>query len=381
MARDEILITGATGFLGTALLRRLLAPGAGPRRVWALVRAGDEQQALARLRASLAPVLGDIDVDRLVAIPADLERPGIGLEPEHAAAIAEHVTHVIHAAASVSFSLPLQRARAINVAGTERVLELAGRCRRLRRLSHVSTAYVAGTHRGAFREDDLDVGQAFRNTYEQTKWEAERLVRAHAERLPVQVLRPSIVVGEQSDGWTASFNVLYTPLRAYSRGALPAIPARRDAPVDVVSVSYVADAILALALTDAGRCRTYHLTASERATTVGELIDLSAAALDRPAPALLPPLLYRHLLHPVLKARSRGARRRWLERGEVFFPYFSARSRFDATRARAALEPAGLLPAPLADYFDELIGYARRVDWGRRPEPAAVERAAALALA
>lgn len=368
MPRGDVLITGATGFLGTALLRRLLEDGQH-RRVWALVRAPDEAAARARVRAALAPVLGDLDADdeRVVAIPADLEQPQLGLAPGHAEAIARSVTEIIHAAASVSFSLPLEQARAINVAGTERLLELARRCPRLRRFAYVSTAYVAGTHRGRFGEDDLDVGQGFTNTYEQTKWEAERLVRAHAERLPVQVLRPSIVIGEQADGWTASFNVIYTPLRAFARGALPAIPARRAAPVDIVSVSYVADAILALALTDAGRCRTYHLTAGPQACTVGQLIDLSAAALDRPPPTTLPPRLYRHLLHPLLKARSRGARRRWLERGEAFFPYFAPRVRFDVTRAQAALAPLGIAPAPLGDYFGELMAYAQRVDWGLQP--------------
>jgi hypothetical protein len=65
--------------------------------------------------------------------------------------------------------------------------------------------------------------------------------------------------------------------------------------------------------------------------------------------------------------RSSGARRRWLERSEVFFPYFAARVRFDTSRASAILAPMGVRPAPLASYFDHLIDYAEQVDWGRRP--------------
>ena len=95
-------------------------------------------------------------------------------------------------------------------------------------MTYISTAYVAGCHRGVFGEDDLDVGQRFRNAYEQSKFEAERLVRAAgAGGLPVTIARPSIVVGDRHSGWTASFNVLYSPLRALARGAYPILPARR----------------------------------------------------------------------------------------------------------------------------------------------------------
>ena len=106
---------------------------------------------------------------------------------------------------------------------------------------------MAGTHKGEFGEDQLDVGQRFRNPYEQSKFEAERLVRAADGRLPIQIFRPSIVVGERTTGWTPAFNVLYSPLKAFVRGSLPAVPARRSAPVDVVPVDYVADAVFELA--------------------------------------------------------------------------------------------------------------------------------------
>ena len=103
------------------------------------------------------------------------------------------------------------------------MLELAELCRRrggLRRFSYVSTAYVAGTHDGEFSEDQLDVGQGFRNPYERSKFEAEQLVRAYRGRLPIQVFRPSIIVGERATGWTVSFNVLYAPLKAFAAGRL-----------------------------------------------------------------------------------------------------------------------------------------------------------------
>ena len=91
-------------------------------------------------------------------------------------------------------------------------------------MTYVSTAYVAGDRRGLAREAELDVGQGFRNAYEQSKHEAERLVWSRRERLPVTIVRPSIVVGERGTGWTASFNVVYGPLRAFASGTYPRAP-------------------------------------------------------------------------------------------------------------------------------------------------------------
>ena len=90
------------------------------------------------------------------------------------------VSEVVHGAASVSFELGLEATWAINVTGSRRVLEFAERCQRvtggLRRFTYISTAYVAGEHAGSFSEDDLEVGQCFRNPYERSKFEAERIL-------------------------------------------------------------------------------------------------------------------------------------------------------------------------------------------------------------
>ena len=106
----------------------------------------------------------------------------------------------MHCAASISFDLPLDEARLINVEGTREVIGLAREaksCGRLDRFIHVSTAYVAGITKGTFRERQLDAGQEFRNTYEQTKWEAEHVVNDAADLNPV-IARPSIVMGEST---------------------------------------------------------------------------------------------------------------------------------------------------------------------------------------
>jgi nucleoside-diphosphate-sugar epimerase len=259
------------------------------------------------------------------------------------------------------------------VEGTQRVLELAERCDQrggLRRLTHISTAYVAGEHRGSFNEDDLDVGQSFHNAYERTKFEAEILLARWHGRLPITIVRPSIVVGERDSGWTTSFNVLYWPLRAFSRGAYLALPARREAPVDVVPVDYVTDAILALSQAREAEGTTFHLTAGQHTSSVGELVELASAFFERTAPRLLAPSIYCNLVHPLLVATSRDPRRRrLLSRSAVFFPYFAANVRYDDRRSRVALRTTGITPTPLRSYFDRLAEFALAAEWGRREIP------------
>ena len=361
-----VLLTGATGLVGMEVLARFLERTDRP--VFCLVRGRDRHEASERLQRTVTALLGDAEpyADRLVALPGDIQQPGLGLE--RVDDVAEAVTDVVHGAASVSFELGLRESRAINVEGTRRMLELAALCDRrggLRSFSYVSTAYVAGTHRGRFGEDDLEAGQGFRNAYEQSKYEAERLVREHAAALPVSVFRPSIIVGDRRTGWTQAFNVLYGPLRAFARGAYPMVPARRSAPVDVVSVDYVADAIFTLVTARPAEGRTYNLTAGDDVSTVGELVDLAAERFDRPRPVSVPPAVYRRALHPLLLRVADPRKRRALARTEAYFPYFAVDTWFDDARARDALRPAGVRPAPLAGYFDRIVDFALRADWGR----------------
>jgi thioester reductase-like protein len=334
-----VLLTGATGFVGTEILSRFLERG--DRHIFALVRAENDDQAAARLPAH----------DRLTAVAGDIEQGELGLADDTRELLRREVTTVLHCAASVSFDLPLEESRAVNVEGSRRVLEFARSCDRLERFSYVSTAYVAGEPGGVFREDALSVGQRFRNPYERSKFEAELVLRSEGRDLPLQILRPSIVVGDSSTGRTSSFNVLYGPLKAFARGAVPAIPARRNAPVDIVPVDYVADRVHELATH--GPDETFHLVAGRNATTVGRLLEMSSEERGRAQPTVLPPRLYRRWVHPWLRRKYRGLRRM-----EVYFPYFAMRVRFDDRR---------LGPGPRVEsYFHRLVRYAQAAGWGRR---------------
>jgi len=327
-----ILLTGATGFVGMEILARLLEAG---EEVACVVRGDDPAGRLsaamdtmgipAASRAGVRAVAGDVT--------APLPR-------------LYGVRTIVHCAASVSFGLDLDEARRINVDGTRHALAAAEHAGA--RYVHVSTAYVAGRHRGVFREGHPACAQTFRNTYEQTKHEAEILVAGSGAG--AVVLRPSIVVGESTTGWTPAFNVLYWPLRAFDRGLLPAVPARPGARVDVVPVDYVADAIVHVATQRPDVQGTLHLVAGHAAPTVEHLIDLAAATLGRERPPLT--------ATPVdLATRSEEAAR--------YLPYFDMEVVFDDARARDVLEPAAITPPPLGDYFERLIAYARAARWGK----------------
>jgi thioester reductase-like protein len=335
--------------------------------VTALVRARDDEDARRRVDDVLANLFGLSARryrGRVEALAADLTAPRLGLTAACERRLAERVTTIIHSAANVSFTQPLCEARATNVQGTQRMLdfaELAAASGGLDRYAHISTAYVAGTHEGRFSEQDLDLGQGFNNAYEQSKYEAEILVRERSS-VPYTVLRPSIVVGDRRSGWTSAFNVLYWPLRAFERGLFTAVPADPTAPCDVVSVDYVADAIHALCEAPGGIGETYHLSAGRNASTVAEIAGLASRYFRRPLPHILSPAEFAARLET-----ADGTRRAAMQAGIAYFPYFSTRAQFDESRARAQLGPEGPAAAPLREYMERLLDFATRSRWGKRP--------------
>jgi nucleoside-diphosphate-sugar epimerase len=298
-------------------------------------------------------------------MPGDLLQPGLGLSAEDHRLVCESVDRIIHCAASISFTQPLAQARAINVSGVGRMIGLAREISatgRLRRFVHISTAFVSGSHEGAFTERDLELGQKYRNSYEQSKNEAERVL-ASATDLPIVIARPSMVVGHQASGWTPSFNVIYWPIRAFERGLLNVIPARPDSIVDFTPVDHVASTIIALTNGQDAH-GTYNLVAGEKAVRADRLLELLSGSTGSSATS------------PVqLRALRNGER---LPVGaEALLPYFDVRTRFGDDRTRDLLAYAGIgLPEP-ESYLPRLLNYAHDTAWGKRP----ISRQAALRAA
>jgi nucleoside-diphosphate-sugar epimerase len=348
--KPTVFLTGATGFLGMEVLARLLEEG--DREVLALVRAPDDAAAEQRLDDVLLKLWDDPSPyrSRVTAVRGDVTAPGLGLGSRRDE-WATRTGAVLHCAASTSFDLPLDEARAINVDGTARVLDFAvdAQAREgLERFLHVSTAYVAGRYEGTFRERQLDAGQTFRNTYEETKADAESIVTLARELGPA-IARPSIVVGESDSGWTPAFNVLYWPLRAFSRGMFKEVPALADGHVDVVPIDYVADSLVhLLGRREAG---VFNLVSGRNAPRVEELANLASDWFGKPHPKLVEPIPPEHLGD---------------DQGDVFVPYFDMRVVFDDSRARSVLGPAGIEAPILRDYFGRLMEYAEAARWGKR---------------
>ena len=274
-------------------------------------------------------------------------RPGLGISPLQRDRITGSVTAVVHCAASVSFTMALDEARRINVEGTREIVKLAVDARErgvLERFVHVD-GVRRGDRVGIISEHDGDVGQTFRNTYEQTKLEAEQLVNDSG--LPAAIVRPSVIVGDSATGWTQAFNVIYWPLQAFARGLFPTVPGDPAASLDIVPVNTVANALLEL-LRGPVRGGAFHVVAGDAAPSNAELATMAAEAFDAEPPVF------------VALGEDEDAEKL----AGALVPYFSVRCTFDARRARELL---GATPPPLREYFPSLMRYAREARWGKSP--------------
>ena len=309
-------MTGATGFLGTQTARRLLARR--DVRLVVLVRGKDHEDAVRRLSRTWWPwpELSAGIGRRVEVLAGDVGTPLLGLQKKDHEGLAARVTHIIHCAADLRLDGPIDELRKINVHGTAEMLDLAARAHRhhgLTRFAHVSTAYVAGRRTGPVPEEDLGDSSGFSNTYEQTKFEGERLVRRAAGEFPVSVFRPGMIVGDSRTGEISTFNTVYVPLRLYLSGRLKVIPCKGEHPVNVVPVDYVADAVSRLTFDQRAAGRTFHLTIPSRLLpTARQLLEsvrtwarselsvrlpkplmmpISAVSLDRRILRVIPPAL------------------------------------------------------------------------------------------
>ena len=359
--------------VGRELLCRMVRSSSN--RVVCLVRAHSQEEADARVDSTLRAMehqpLTVEERSRVSAVPGDLTLDRLGLSVSRWDALLDVVQRIVHGAATVAWDRPLDEVRRINVDGTRRVLELAEGAQkrgRLRKVDYVSTCMVAGKRAGLVGEQDLDDRFGFWNSYEQSKFEAERLVRERADALPVSIYRLSMVVGDSRTGYTSAFKVLYWPLKMLSKGVFRIVPADPGGIVDMVPVDYVGGAIEALSADSAQRGKCFHLAAGpECASTVSQMLDLAVSTLDARRPRLISPRVYFALVRPVLHAVSSDKQREFLRKGRVYLPYLSYQAQFDTAQARAALEPHGIRPPHVGEYFRQLVAYAVSTNWGQGP--------------
>lgn len=370
--RQVILLTGATGAIGRELLARMVrVPNT---RVICLVRAKTDEEAASRLSATLDELanhaLSGEERSRISALRGDITQERMGLDTAKWEALAEQTTRIVHGAANVSWSLPLEDARRINVFGTGELLRLGEAAYRrgtLRAFDYLGTVMVAGKRQGLIGEEELDEKLGFWSTYEQSKAEAERTVRARRGTLPISIFRLSMVVGDSRTGHTSSFNVMYWPLKMLSRGMFWIAPADPQGVVDVVPVDYATDAVEALSRDPGQRGKCFHIAAGpQNCCTVSEFLDLAVEVMRIRRPLLVNPAVFFALVKPLILTVTWGKRREAFHKARVYVPYLSYHARFDDTQARTALEPLGLRPPLVSTYFRNLINYAVATDWGKR---------------
>jgi nucleoside-diphosphate-sugar epimerase len=227
---------------------------------------------------------------------------------------------------------------------------------------------VAGERTGLIRENELAVGQGYRNTYEQSKAEAEALVRSRLKSLPGVILRPSIIVGDSRTGVTSSFKMMYWPLKIYARRLWRTVPGYPDAVLDIVPVDYVATAVARLAFDETAFGSTVHLCAGTRGSASIEQVARRAMEyFNAPAPRYVEPNLFFSAIRPLLFMALWGRKRRVLRDGAAYRDYFTMKMQFDTANADRLLGAVGVHPPPVLDYLDRLFHYCVASDWGRKP--------------
>ena len=266
-AQSSFFVTGATGLVGRRVVDGLLEdPRVG--RVFVLAR---DVRRLGGVRVS--------DAERLIPIRGDLMLEGLGIDAATRRHLAREVTGVIHCAANTSFSQALEDARAVNRDGTGRLLELSSGWTRVTRWLLTSSAFVQGNRTGFVPDDDTLAPAGWLNAYEQSKAEAEALVKA--ERSDWVVARPSTIVCDDGAGTITQVNAVHRALRLYSGGLAAMLPGTDDSALDVVTTEYVASGVARLATASGIEGQTFHLCAGRGAMPLDELLDLTHEAFRR----------------------------------------------------------------------------------------------------
>ncbi len=165
----KVLLTGGTGFLGTALVEKILRSLPELGRLYLLIRRSREKgaterfvkdmlgsAAFRRLREELGEGFEGYVSEKVRVLEGDVHAPGLGLPEGELDELSREADVVIHSAASVVFDAPLDAALDANVRGTLGLLRLARGWEKRPTFVHVSTAYVAGTRKGIIPEEPPD---------------------------------------------------------------------------------------------------------------------------------------------------------------------------------------------------------------------------------
>ncbi len=356
-----VFVTGWPGFIGRRLVRSLPAQLDPSRdRVVLLTRA--HRAGAGRVELDALGLRGEV-------LEGDVAHMHLGLSGAEYKALASEVTEIWHLAGLYDLGADADVIRAVNLDGTRGVVELARAAPRLARLPHMSTAYVSGEREGVILEEELDVGQRFRNGYERSKFEAEVLVRAAMADLPATVYRPAIVVGDSRTGAIDRFEGPYylAILLVASPLAVPLpLTGGALAPLNVAPVDFVVDAALSIGRNPAAVGKTVHLTDPAPLST-RKVYELIAARAGKSLPHVgVPHGAVEALLSlPLVERLARPHRNaiRLLNHVAIY----NCRNQLDL------LDGTGIRCPPITDYLDRLIEFVKVYFTTPPPQPPPIE--------
>ena len=279
------LLTGATGLVGRYLMRDLLLKG---KKLAVLVR--PSKKAFARERVETILQMWEQELGRRLPRPVILSgevcEPDLGLSEKNIRWVGNYCDQMIHGAAVLKFTGQDRNADPwrTNLGGTKNAIEFSRRSG-IKHFHYISTAYVCGRRDQVVAEDELDVGQEFRNDYEISKFEAEQLVEQADCFESKTIYRPSVVVGDSKSGYTSTYHGLFLYLRLFAmllperqpndQGLIETpirLPMDGDEPRNLVPVDWVSKTIAHLVSTPEAFGRTYHLV-PDKCITAREVID------------------------------------------------------------------------------------------------------------
>ncbi|XP_060532693.1 fatty acyl-CoA reductase 1 [Cylas formicarius] len=325
MYKDKtIFITGGTGFVGKVLIEKLLRSCSQVNKIYILIRTKKWKHPNDRLKDMFASPLydmvkeqrGEDIINKVSPVVGDVMLPNLGICKEDREMLAEEVEFIFHCAATIRFDETLSKAVFLNARGTKYMLDLAKECKKLLCFAHLSTAYChlherilyekpypppADPHKVIQTVEWLDeevintitptILGDIPNTYAFTKALGEALVGEEKDRLPVVILRPSVVIPiwkEPLPGWTDNINGPTGLLIGAGKGVIRTMYCKQDSYADYVPVDITVNAML-LCVFDyvelKGGRWVYNLTSSaEYKITMEEIINIGRRVINTRIP-------------------------------------------------------------------------------------------------
>ncbi|MEM8681417.1 MAG: SDR family oxidoreductase [Planctomycetota bacterium] len=364
--KDHLLLTGATGFIGQYLLRRLLLQDIP---VVVIARGNDQQSANDRLMSIVTKFEQEEGrkLRKPICFTGDLTEEMVGLDDNALDWFEQNCRAVLHNAASIRFHAPnhdrTKEPWVSNLTGVQNMLELC-RVANMQEFHHISTAYVSGVRTDRVLESELDVGQEFVNDYQQSKLEAEKAIHACEWLNSRTIYRPALVVGDSKDGFTTApdfglyyyiqFNCeLMRKLRGVGVDGTINIPFRLrftgNECRNIVTVDWVADAIVHILTRPEWHNQTYHLTPEVPCST-NSIMDALQSYFDYDGIQFVG-------TEEIPKDEQTEMEKLFYDFVETFESYWEDEPRFDRSNTNRAT--AGVPTPPIdADCLYRLIDYA-----------------------